>query len=154
MKVALLCIIIFIIIPVVSLAQDEPPQLHQGLGLSAAIVGGLGFSYRYMPERGPGFQGSIIGWDVGGDSYFHLALAPLLVLRNSGQAAMYLVAGWAMVNSEGDADHALGAGLGFAWRRFAWWPNEQFWTSFDLVVTSFRGDVVPYPQAAMHYLIW
>jgi len=146
-------VILTTLLPAVGFGQEEA-ALHQGLGLSAGIVGGTGFSYRYMPEKGLGFHSSVILWKVHDNSYFHIALEPLFILKNSGQTAMYLVGGWALVETEENSDGAVGFGMGFAWRRFAWWPQEQVWTSFDLVMTSFRGDIFPYPQAALHYLIW
>ena len=91
-------VILTTLLPAVGFGQEEA-ALHQGLGLSAGIVGGTGFSYRYMPEKGLGFHSSVILWKVHDNSYFHIALEPLFILKNSGQTAMYLVGGWDWASS-------------------------------------------------------
>ena len=120
-----------------------------GLGLSAGLVGGMGFSFRCLPESGMGIQATTIGWRAGGDSYFNFALEPLYVLRNSGNTAFYVAVGGSMTSTESSSNVAVGAGFGFGWH-----PIENTWTSFDLLITGYKGDILPYPQCAVHYMLW
>ena len=136
----------------VSRAAGREPA--QGLGLSAGVVGGLGFSYRYVPERGRlGVHVAIIGWKTGNDSYFHIATEPLYVLDNTETSALYVIGGAALIATESDSHWAGGVGLGFGRQGFLLQHTEQLWSSYELVLTAYREKILPYPQISVHYML-
>lgn len=129
-------------------AENSPTQ---GIGLSGAVVGGVGFAYRYFPSRGFGFHGALIGWDAGDDTFFDAAAEALYILDHRGTSALYLVGGGAWVVNNGKERWAGGAGLGFARQGFPILHTESLWTSYELVMTAFDNRLLPYPQIAVIY---
>ena len=142
----------------------------RGLGLCAGMVSGHGFSYRYFPREG-------WGWNLGGlyvksedFSYFKLGVEPLYILHRDRRTALYLVGGisylalhsvnedsywdwqtdsWVIdKRREGEQGIAVGFGLGYAV------GVERIWASLELVLAGYHDSFWPYPQFAVHYFFW
>ncbi len=147
-------LVILVMFPSITLSEVNPAPLKSvnGLGISAGMVGGLGFSYRYFPREGMGLHTSIIYFGSGENHFFDMAIEPIIMIHNSGRSAVYAVLGAAIFASEGESSVAGGFGLGIAWRRFGWWPKEQIWTSAELVMTAYKGWFYPIPQFGLHYM--
>ena len=122
-------------------------QLVHGLGLSAGMVGGFGFSYRLFPEHGLSLQSTILYWNSGEDDFFNFAVEPLYIFHRGKQSALYGAFGGSLIVESGNGKFAGGVGLGFSWCSY-----ERIWTSFDLMMTAWDGSFMPLPQGSIHYM--
>lgn len=131
---------------------NEPYKMSSGLGVAIGMVSGYGFSYRAFPTSGPGVQITSIYMTSGGDGVFSLGVQPLLILKRTHASALYIPFGVSVVSGGDETNLAGGLGLGVSWRRFGWWPKEQFWTSCELMMTAYNDWFLPIPQVSIHYL--
>jgi hypothetical protein len=179
MKTKTTCIL-SIILPLIMFAvtaSAQEPDLTLGFGGSAGMLSGSGFSVRKLPMLGFGFQASGIYYRTASKTYFSLGYEELYVLNRTRSTALYLLAGvsytydrWDDVewydyqwdpNTQRnisvyhsgqrhlDRGFAGGAGLGLA---VHFGNYERIWASFDMMMGAYQDQVVPYPQAAIHYL--
>lgn len=152
-----------------SLSAEElhESDLDRGLGLCGGIVSGNGFSYRYFPASGIGYNIAgiyLLGEDY---SYFKLGFESIYILHADQRTALYLVAGISYLESwnedevwSWDYDYtriterdwengfAFGFGMGGGIR------TGRGWTSLELVMSAYHETFLPYPQIAFHYLLW
>jgi len=152
-------------------AQPETKPVETlGIGVSAGLVGGSGFSFRKLPSDGMGFQVATMYLRTSSETYFNLGYEALYVLKRTRSTALYAVAGMAYTYNRSQNDGfwdissgssqwippttdiskglAGGAGIGVALRMGGW---DQVWLSLDLLLTAYHATVLPYPQAAAHY---
>jgi hypothetical protein len=74
-------------------AQAEEKNPTKGLGVSLGYVSGFGFSYRYFPQKGIGYQAGIIYIATKKDTYFNLDSQADYILHRGSSMAFYLVGG-------------------------------------------------------------
>lgn len=156
-----------IVLTVFLLATGSDLALAQtkAIGMAWAPIAGNGFSFRYLPVEGRGFQCGTVFWKDGGDGYVNLGAAALFPLKRSEKTALYVPVGlgytyyrntyeeWRPDNTtyevrEKESTLALGAGIGVTVRTGNW---DDVWFSFDLVMMASKDDIMPMPQAAIHY---
>ncbi|MCF7811154.1 hypothetical protein K9N50_09230 [bacterium] len=146
------CITVFLIVLLLFMlfpqnATCETTPLFHGLGLSAGMVGGWGFSYRLFPEHGLSLHSAFLFWNSGEESFFNFAVEPLYVFHRGKQSALYGAFGGSLIVESGNGKFAGGIGLGFSWCSY-----ERIWTSFDLMMTAWDGSFMPLPQGSIHYV--
>jgi hypothetical protein len=138
-------LLLFMLLPLNTFGVET--ALVHGLGLSAGMVGGWGFSYRLFPEHGLSLHTAIMYWNTGDEEFFNCSFEPLYIFHRGEQSALYGIFGVSMRTETGETNLAGGLGLGFSWCSY-----ERIWTSFDLMMTAWDGKFMPLPQGSIHYV--
>ncbi len=150
--------------------EDEDTLRSTGIGVSFGVLGANGFSFRQLPEKGSGYQLGGIYLLSADKSYFKLSALYLYILSRTRLTCFYLLGGlsykwtrhkedaldsaglkigenWKVTTSR----WAYGAGFGVATRRLM---HERVWLSVEIPITYFKGQLLPWPTASLHYLLW
>ncbi len=148
--------------------ETSESELCRGLGIAGGILSGNGFSYRYSPVCGMGYNIAgiyLLGEDY---SYFKLGLESLLILHNDQYAALYFITGFSYLESWNDDEvwmydgsssyyktdrdwetgFAGGVGLGLTLK------TKRIWTSLECIMCAYHKTFLPYPQVTVHYMLW
>lgn len=127
--------------------NQELVSIHHGLGLSAGMVGGWGFSYRIIPDKGFGFHTGFLYYSAGDNFFFNIAFEPLYYVHSGNSTSLYIAGGLRLTATDDDTKLMGGIGLGVSYRRF-----DRIWTSLDLIMTKYEDVFLPLPQGSIHYI--
>jgi len=140
-----------------------------GVGVSGGLVSGSGFSVRMLPMDGWGYQAGGIYLRSDDLTFTSLGLEALYIMKRTRRTALYAVGGVSYYYTRTDEDDGyndslynwhsvpvrrrteevgVGAGIGVTLRLGEW---DQLWLSADMMLTAYGGNVLPYPQGAIHY---
>jgi len=163
--------VLLILFGAFSAPGDIVAQETLGFGLAAGFGSGFGFSFRSMPLSGFGWQPTAIYVETDKLTLQSLGVQGLYVLNHTSSSALYAIAGYGNLYKRTTKDHevdpgplpgdeynesvtthirrdAIGLGMGYSYK----YPGaDKLWASVELMLTSYRGDIFPYPQVAMHY---
>ena len=150
---------------------EAESELTSGLGLSFGAVSGAGFSVRRIPEHGLGYHAATLYYKDSDHSVSELAFSTLYSLHRGRSSCFYLLAGFATYGTrekhrdynydyyrgtyserrytKKTSDTYLGFGCGFGWRLIG-----DFWSAFELAMTSYKDTFLPLPQVQFYHLLW
>lgn len=127
--------------------DEKSASISHGLGLTAGMVGGWGFSYRVFAQRGIGFHTGFLYFKAEDESFLNIAFEPLYYVHSGRSTSLYIVGGMCLLATDEKTKLVGGIGLGISWRRY-----ERIWSSFDLLMTRYDNVLVPLPQGSIHYI--
>ena len=150
--------------------QAEETDLKGGIGLSAGLASGSGFSVRIFPQKGFGWQATGVYLRSEDNVRFNLGAESLYILRRDDKTALYLVGGlsylvrrdddevWEYDRSvrdeikviKRDREYGVGVGIGLGGALVV----DQLLMSIELVMTGYHNTIRPLPQISIHYLLW
>lgn len=150
-KKILILAVVILSIPFIAWGEDN--DYTNGLGISGGLMSGSGFSYRYFPMHGLGFQAGGIFYKTSSNEYLNFGLQPLFILHRNESTSLYLLLGFGYYSkTDGDGetntDTAVGFGMGASICTL-----ERIWGSLDLTLAAFDDKFLPYPQASVHYML-
>lgn len=143
---------------------------NQGVGVAAGVASGTGLSYQEILPSAFGYRGTLALWKLDDFFFVDIGASALRILRDDGERRIYLIGGvsyWRRTDEEtevildddgnvsgerisDDVDDsvALGAGAGV---EFPF--GSRAGLSLEAVFTYWAdsGDLLPLPQAALHY---
>jgi len=146
-------------------------KLKAGLGLHAGQIGGSGFSYLYLPNKGFGFRMGFIYLKSSDFEYFNFGVQPLFVLHKGTTSAMYISSGFGLKTEtttdtiydyygpsyeDEKTDDRTSFGVGLGWASFARgrFSNERFIFTAELLLIVSKDEVLPWPQVGFYYMLW
>lgn len=147
------------------------PSRDQAVGATVGLASGTGISYQEILPSAFGFRAAILAWKKEDSSFLDLGVSGLRVLSDDGRRRVYLVGSigwWRRSDEEADVEFddqgnvvtervfddvddsgalGLGAGVELPLGRSAAVSLEgvfTYWTD--------SGDLIPAPQASLHWL--
>lgn len=153
-------------------------ERHSGLGLSAGLVCGTGFSYRAISSEDWGYHIGGIAILSPKYNHFNVGVQALRTLRMTSDNSFYLIGGIGFRTTDKETEYWTYAGDDTTSRReddnwiyekkrdkssyltigvgigMTFFFREDFGVSFELPMTYYKDGLYPGPQISLHYFFW